>query len=121
MPSINVPSNSFGLTKCMVWDDLASSSPQLLEQLEKAKVVFEKSELPHIVGMGGNAYLVSYVSPKTSLPVTVLCVPHRDDIDSWYEEYFYFEGLQKDSVSEDKWIDLYDECRTLVYGVSRRH
>jgi hypothetical protein len=102
----------FGLTRILVCD---YSGDPIETALGKQGIPAARRELPGIVGMGGAAWLLGYLSPKTGLPVTVLAVPHRYDIDQFAEEYFYFEGLSwADALAGDvdvEWARRYDRCR----------
>jgi hypothetical protein len=102
----------FGLTRVAECD---YSSDPIETALGKQAIGFERRELPHIIGMGGNAWLLSYTSPKTGLPVTVLAVPHRYDVDDFTEEYFYFEGMAwSAALAGDvdlEWAERYDRCK----------
>jgi len=107
--------NDFGLTQIGQWTDY-QSSPPLDEQLTQRGIEFDRADIPHLVGMGGCAYLIFYCSPNSGKPVTVLCVPVRADIDSFYEDYWYFEGMSREQALADEqiWLTRYDLCRALL-------
>jgi hypothetical protein len=107
--------NAISLTHYHGWDDSCASGP-LCDQLATAKIPFEQMDVPHLVSMAGNASLVFYVSPKTGKPVTVLLIPSRADIDSFGEEYFYFEGMTREQAMADErfWPDAYEQARGTV-------
>lgn len=112
-----VEPNNIGLTALRTWDSSYTSSPPLIDQMTASGVAHTVHQLPQIVGMGGNAYLLCYTSPKTSTPVTVLVVPHRSDVDQFAEDYFYFEGMDESAAVagdfEARWAELYDLARDM--------
>ena len=110
------PDNPFGMTRYAWWSDLAeiqSGTKPLRDQLTAQNVTFEEEQIPYIVGMAGTAALLFYTSPRTGQPVTVFCIPHRYDVDSWAEDYYYFEGLSKDEALAKDWSEVYDFARAL--------
>ncbi|MCK9527004.1 MAG: hypothetical protein M0R49_13890 [Limnochordia bacterium] len=117
-----IKSNSIGLTGYSWWDDwsykpLPSGKDGTLEnQLTDAGVSFERIDIKHLVGMGGCAYLIFYTSPNTGKPVTTLCVPHHEIIDSWGMEYFIFAGMPKEQALKDEgwWLIAYDAAKELI-------
>ena len=108
------PPNPWGLTHYNTWGDL-DASPPLESQLQRAGVPYDQGDIPHLLGLAGCAYLVFYTSTRTGLPVTVLCIPHRSDIDTWSVEYFYFEGMARAAALRDEnwWIDHYPDFTRL--------
>lgn len=113
----HAPANDFGLSAVATYDDLFSGLT-LEEQLTAEGTAFETANLAQIVGMGGRARLVFYVSPKTGRRVTVLVVPHRVDVDRFSEDYFYFQDMDRDSAlageADMRWAELYDKCTALT-------
>lgn len=113
MPTYPVAPNNIGLTRY-----IETEGPWLADQLAQQGIAFERVGLPHLVGMAGTAYTLSYISKLSNQPITVLCVPHRADIDDFSEEYFYFEGMSlADALAkgESWWIEeVYHKRRELV-------
>ncbi|GAA0719594.1 hypothetical protein Drose_05900 [Dactylosporangium roseum] len=112
------PANDFGLVATATFDDW-TSSPPLLRQFAEQSVEVQIRDLPLIAGMGGNAQLVCYVSPRTGKPMTVLLVPHRPAVDQYAEDYFYFEMAAETALAGDvdaRWAELYDRCMALSRG-----
>lgn len=109
-----IPPNRLGLTKVSGWSDLMAGNT-LEDQLKKAGVPYEEVEIPHMGTFAGNARLIFYTNPKSGWSVTVLIVVHQSDIDSWAEDYFYFEGMTKEGAMADEnwWIENYDEFEKL--------
>lgn len=85
----------------------------LADQLEKQSVPYTTTGLPRIVGTGGAATLIHYISPATGKPVTVLCVPLRIEIDCCGERYYYFIGMDRESSRRHDWIQIYESCKDL--------
>lgn len=112
----SAPANDFGLVATATWDDFTTSQP-LEDQLAAQDVAVELHELPYIVGMGGNARLMFYVSPRTGKSMTVLAVPHRPDVDQFAEDYYYFEMASGEALAGDvdvRWGELFDRCTNLA-------
>lgn len=111
------PGNDLGLTAIGNYST-ETNTTHLRQQLDTAGITYQTVQLPAIVGMGGNAVLLAYTSPKSGRPVTVLVVPDRLEADQFGETYFYFDGLALgDALAGDypaRWADLYDRCRELV-------
>jgi hypothetical protein len=112
----NIEKNEIGLI-AFAWR--ADGYGETLEQqLEKNKVEYETVEIPHLVGMGGAAYLTFYHNPKTHKDMAVLCIPIRYEVDGFAIEYFYFEmnkeREERALESESWWLDAYDRCRELT-------
>jgi hypothetical protein len=107
---IDFEPNEIGLARWVPWDS-DTGGWQLEPGLESRGIPFEKAEIPHLVGMGGCAWLVFYMSPNTKGLMTVLCVP-KAAIDSFAIDYFYFPGVSKEHAleSEQVWLDRYDVC-----------
>jgi hypothetical protein len=108
--------NDFGLTKIGEWDGMLDGKT-LHQQLDAEGVGYERVALSQIVGMGGSAELVLYTSPRSGQPMTVLCVPHRADVDQFAETYYYFEGMpRQDTLAGDwevAWAERYDQAEEL--------
>lgn len=105
--------NQIGLTHVDSYDDMINTST-LTAQLTAAGVSVDRIDLPNIVGMGGTASVISYISPKTGLPVSVLVIPHQYDIDRSAEDYFYFVGVGASTAATLDWTALYDRCVELT-------
>lgn len=117
----DIRNNKIGLTKYSWWDSdmrsLPSGKDAILEnQLAAAGMHYDIAEIKHLVGMGGCAYLLFYLSQKSGKFVTVLCVPHHEIIDSWGMDYFYFEGMTQAQamIDEEWWLIAYDACKDLI-------
>jgi hypothetical protein len=115
MQMLSFPPNDIGLTKYTGYSDF-SSNGTLEDQLDKAGVKYIEALIPHLVGMAGEARLLFYTSPKTGSHVTVLVVPLRGDIDSFGEDYYYFEGVSMEDAlrDESRWLNAYDVGRAMV-------
>ena len=110
-----VADNEIGLTGFATVTD-PRRDETLEAQLAAQRVEYTKINLPFLIGMGGDASLICYTSPKSGQPVTVLCVPLRPDIDSFAEDYYYFVGLGQDdalALSPDDWIARYDTAKEI--------
>jgi hypothetical protein len=118
--TVRTVTTDFGLTRIVTCD---YSSDPIETALDKQKVTFTRRELPNIVGMGGNAWLLNYTSPKTGLPVTVLVTPHRFDIDDFAETYYYFEDMDWAVATagdvDTTWTERYDRCREVDQAIHR--
>jgi hypothetical protein len=111
--------NDFGLTGIGEWDGMLDART-LHQQLDAQGVTSERVALPQIVGMGGSAELLFYTSPRSGQPVTVLCVPHRYDVDGFAETYYYFEGMGRaEALAGDwevAWAERYDRAEELFHA-----
>ncbi len=107
------PDNRLGLTGIASYDDMINART-LADQLTDQGVTYVGFEVPDISGMGGNAEVLTYISPKVGRPVTVLIVPSQYDVDRYAEDYFYFEGLDAGEAAEMDWVATYDACRELA-------
>jgi len=105
--------NDIGLSQ-HVEIEIGADQPALIDVLQRLDIPYETFKLENIVGMGGAAYLLWYTSRKTGKPVTVLCIPLQWDVDSFGEEYFYFEGLTKEEALQRDWIKVYDKAKLLT-------
>jgi hypothetical protein len=119
MPAVSeVPDNTIGLTDYRSWDGAKGASGPMSRELDRRNVAHTVHQLPQIVGPGGNAYLVCYALPHTSLYVTVLAIPHRYGGDQVAEDYYYFEGMTEiealDGDHELRWAEIYDQCTKLM-------
>lgn len=101
----------FGLTRV---HDTFDSGDDLADQLDKHAVPHTRFDLPNIVGMGGAAWLMGYVSPDTRKHVTALVIPRRYEVDQFGVTYYYFDGLAWDEATATgaraRWADLYNQC-----------
>ena len=107
--------NPIGLTSVKQWSSDGPGQP-LDGQLEDLGIQYRVKEIPHLVGMGGNARLILYRSPKDGALVVVLVTPHAA-ADSCAETYYNFRGMDeaKALASEDWWVNVaYPECRDQV-------
>ncbi len=110
----DIKENEIGLIKFAWWADFGDP---LLKQLEKAGITYQTVDIPHLVGIGGCAYL-TFFTGTSGKNWTVLCIPIHYDIDGFAEEYYYFDGnewpMEKAIESEQRWIDAYEKCRELT-------
>lgn len=107
----SAPPNAIGWTKSAEWEE---AGPDLAQTLVDAGVTSTIIDLPSIAGLGGAAYLTCYTSPLTGLPVTVLCLPVRYDVDLFGEHYRYFEGTDEAAARQMDWPTLYGQMRDLL-------
>jgi hypothetical protein len=108
------PPNAIGAARCKQYSNDFPGLP-LEAQLGEDGIAYRATGLPHLIGMGGAARLVSYTSPRTGQAITVLVTPHAG-ADDYAETYYYFEGLTHEgalALGEQAWLDRYDVCRRL--------
>lgn len=106
------PANTVGITHISDYDDLVDEQHQR-QQLMAAAVDYAEREIPEIAGTGGAAVVVSYQSPKTGAPVTVLIVPGRVQVDQYAERYYYLSGMTAEAAAEADWVAVYDATHVL--------
>lgn len=107
-----VPENPYGCTHTSYCTDM-SNHPDLETELKNRGVEYTKTALPMAAFASENASIVTYNSPSTQKPVTVLVVP-AVGADSWCEGYYYFPGLDHESASTRDWFAILNELRSLV-------
>ena len=113
MPASIVKPNTIGLTR-HIWTELGGAQQSLESQLSDQAIPYEIIAVPHLVGMGGSASVICYVSPHTERPVSVLSVPARIEVDASFEENFYVEGMtQAEALAKGEpwWIEQVWERR----------
>lgn len=107
--------NGIGLTRFRSISFDVAGQASLTDQLEAAGAPYGRVDIPNIVGMGGNAYLIFYTSPSSGRPVTVLVVPVQADVDQFHEDLYYFEGIGPEEARSLDWLVLYDKARALTF------
>jgi len=104
------------ITRTSGWTDMMAVEP-LCVQLEDADIPWMQHEVSNLIGTGGSAYWIHFVSPKTGSPVTVLCVPHHDLPDGAAEDYYYFDGMGYEEALDVDWAAVYEHRAGLADGV----
>jgi len=99
----DAPPNGLGWTRTIS----TYVSPGLLDQLVVQHVDHTVRPIDRIAGMGGQAYLVHYTSPRTHRPMTCLVTPERPGIDIFGETVYYFDGVDQDAAYVVDWPERY--------------
>lgn len=109
----NLKTNKIGLTDFAIWDNGIFSGAPLREQLDKEGVKYHEVNLNKVVS---GASLIYYISKKSGVPITILCIQLRDEDDRPAEEYYYFEGMTLEQAirDEDWWKTAHQTARLLV-------
>jgi hypothetical protein len=91
-------------------------------QLQKAGVPFEVIPVEHLVGVNARAELILYTSPKTGLPVAVLCIIDRYEIDVFAITYLYRDNTTREFAlrKENYWHDFYFQAMEFLRSFGRQ-
>lgn len=110
------PDNAYGWTHYGAIIDIADQ-PTLKQQIRTRHIPYTETELN--MGSGaGIAYVITYLSP-TRKNVVVLVVP-QIGTDTWYEEYYYFVGLDARMVLDMDWYELLGQMQMAKWDDMKR-
>jgi hypothetical protein len=98
--------------------DVEKVGGTIVEQLEKAGIPYERTDLSMGAMFAEAAYLIHYTARKSGIAVTILVIP-QVGADSWAEEYFHFPHMTKPDAEMLDWFEVQQHVRAVMQATIR--